>query len=159
MFTYLLSSCNVQEFLNNDRMLILKLSSSMVLYVHRNHVRRTNRSGRRGRLYLSQHCHHQKDSCIKMGSDESHINVSLICEGQCHKRVSTNHNFFYEKGQPERNRAKALLLTSLKPVLNWANCLFAEHTSDSSTNYNSFLNLTFLFAERVQAVRRTMLRS
>ena len=28
--------------------------------------------------YLSLHCHHQNDSCIKMGSDESHFNVSLI---------------------------------------------------------------------------------
>ena len=27
-----------------------------------------------------------------------------------------------------------------RPVLNWANCLFAENISDSSTNYNSFLN-------------------
>ena len=27
--------------------------------------------------YLSLHCHHQNDSCIKMGSDESHFNVSL----------------------------------------------------------------------------------
>ena len=27
-------------------------------------------------LYLSVHCHHQNDSCIKMGSDESHFNVS-----------------------------------------------------------------------------------
>ena len=23
-------------------------------------------------VYLSLHCHHQNDSCIKMGSDESH---------------------------------------------------------------------------------------
>ena len=30
------------------------------------------------RLYLSLHCHHQNDSCIKMGSDERHFNVSLI---------------------------------------------------------------------------------
>ena len=29
-------------------------------------------------LYLSLHCYHQKDSCIKKGSDESHFNVSLI---------------------------------------------------------------------------------
>ena len=30
----------------------------------------------------------------------------------------------------------------VKPVLNyWENCLFAQHTSDSSTNYNSFLNI------------------
>ena len=27
---------------------------------------------------------------------------------------------------------------SLKPVLNWAKCLFAEDTSDSSTNYDLF---------------------
>ena len=25
----------------------------------------------RGRLYLTLHCHHQNDSCISMGSDES----------------------------------------------------------------------------------------
>ena len=25
-------------------------------------------------------CHHQNDFCIKMGSDESHFNVSLIVE-------------------------------------------------------------------------------
>ena len=29
-------------------------------------------------IYLSLHCHHQNDSCIKMGSDENHFNVSLI---------------------------------------------------------------------------------
>ena len=29
-------------------------------------------------LYLSLHCHHQNDSCIKMDSDERHFNVSLI---------------------------------------------------------------------------------
>ena len=30
------------------------------------------------KIYLSLHCHHQNDSCIKRGSDESHFNVSLI---------------------------------------------------------------------------------
>ena len=29
-------------------------------------------------IYLSLHCHHENDSCIKMGSDERHFNVSLI---------------------------------------------------------------------------------
>ena len=36
--------------------------------------------GERGKiinLYLSLRCHHQNDSCIKTGSDESHSNVSL----------------------------------------------------------------------------------
>ena len=27
-------------------------------------------------LYLLLHCHHQHDFCIKMGSHESHFNVS-----------------------------------------------------------------------------------
>ena len=27
---------------------------------------------------IAIHCHHQNDSCIKMSSDESHFNVSLI---------------------------------------------------------------------------------
>ena len=34
--------------------------------------------GKREIVYLSLHCHHQNDSCIKMGSDESRLNVSLI---------------------------------------------------------------------------------
>ena len=29
-------------------------------------------------IYLSLHCHHKNDSCIKMGSDEGRFNVSLI---------------------------------------------------------------------------------
>ena len=33
--------------------------------------------GKRGIIYLSLHCHHQNDFCIKMGSDQSHFNVSV----------------------------------------------------------------------------------
>ena len=29
-------------------------------------------------IYLSLHCHHQNDSCIKMDSNVSHFSVSLI---------------------------------------------------------------------------------
>ena len=36
------------------------------------------RWGKREIIYLSLHRHHQNDSCIKMGSDDSHFNVSLI---------------------------------------------------------------------------------
>ena len=32
----------------------------------------------RGRLYLTLHCHHQNDFCVKMGGDVSHFNVSLL---------------------------------------------------------------------------------
>ena len=50
--------------------------------------------GERETIYLSLHCHHQNESCIKMGSDESHFNVSVGSDGQSHKTVSTNHNLF-----------------------------------------------------------------
>ena len=33
------------------------------------------RWGKREVMYLSLHCHHQADSCIKMRSDERHLNV------------------------------------------------------------------------------------
>ena len=45
-------------------------------------------------IYLSLHCHHQNDFCIKMSSDESHFNVSLIVRNKVTRpAVSTNHNF------------------------------------------------------------------
>ena len=47
---------------------------------------------------------------------------------------------FKEKGEPKRIRTEVPLLTGLKPVLNWANVSSPEHTSDTSTNNDSFLN-------------------
>ena len=49
--------------------------------------------GKEGDYYLSLHCHHQNDSCIKMGSDESHFNVSLTARDKIKKAVSTDHKF------------------------------------------------------------------
>ena len=57
----------------------------------------------------------QNGFCIKMGSDESHFNVSVGSDGQSHKTVSTNHNLFEEKGEPKWYRAEVLPLTSLTP--------------------------------------------
>ena len=39
--------------------------------------------------------HHQNDSCIKMGRDENHFNVSLIVRDKVDQSqaLSTNHNF------------------------------------------------------------------
>ena len=71
--------------------------------------------GGRGIIYLSLHCHNQNDTCIKMGSDESHFNVSVGSDELSHKTVSTNHNPFEEKGEPKRYRIKVPLLTSLTP--------------------------------------------
>ena len=36
-------------------------------------------------MYLLVHCHNQNDSCIKMGSDESHFNASLIVRDKVHR--------------------------------------------------------------------------
>ena len=71
--------------------------------------------GKREIIYLLLHCHHQNGSCIKMGSDESHFNVSVGSDGQSHKTVSTNHNPFEEKGELKRYRTEVRPLTRLTP--------------------------------------------
>ena len=58
--------------------------------------------GRGEIIYISLHCHHQNDSYIKMGSDESHFNVSVGSDGRSHTTVSTDHNLSEEKGKPKR---------------------------------------------------------
>ena len=73
------------------------------------------RWGEREIIYLPLHCHHQNDSCIKMGSNESHFNLSVGSDGQSHKTMSTNHNLSEEKGEPNRYRPEVLPLTSLTP--------------------------------------------
>ena len=79
---------------------------NMVLNVHRNHKAYQGRGeggegvwrwGKREIIYLSLYCHHQNDSCIKMGSDESDFNVSVGSDGQSHKTASTNYNLSEEK--------------------------------------------------------------
>ena len=38
--------------------------------------------GEEGDYIPMLYCHHQNDSCIKMGNDESHFNVSVGNDGQ-----------------------------------------------------------------------------
>ena len=70
--------------------------------------------GEREIIYLSLHCHHQNDSCIKMGSDESHFNVALIVRDkvtrQCPQTTTVE-----VKGEPKLIRTEVHLLTSLPP--------------------------------------------
>ena len=86
----------------------------MVLDVHRNLrlIRDGEREGeevwrwgKREVIYLSLHCHHQNDSCIKMVSDESHFNVSVGSDGQSQE----------DKGEPKWYRTEVRSLTSLTP--------------------------------------------
>ena len=64
------------------------------------------RWGKREIIYLSLYCHHQNDTCIKMGSDESHFNVSVgscwknkmkKALGSCYGSCDTWHVFFIVK--------------------------------------------------------------
>ena len=71
--------------------------------------------GEREIIYLSLHCHHQNDCCIKLGSDESHFNVSVGSDGQSHRTLSTNYNLFEEKEEPKRYRTEALPLVEPDP--------------------------------------------
>ena len=70
--------------------------------------------GEREIIYPSLHCHHQNDTCIKMGIDESHFNVSVGSDdkvkGQCPQTT-----IFEEKGEPKRYRTEVLPLTNLTP--------------------------------------------
>ena len=65
----------------------------------------------RGRLYTYRYT---VTTTMRMGSDESHFNVSLIVRdkvtGQCPQTTT-----FEDKGEPKRNRTEVLLLTSLTP--------------------------------------------
>ena len=88
--------------------------------VHRNHKAYQGRGeppsggGGRRRLYTYRYTVATRMTCIKMGSDESHFNVSVGSDGQSHKTVSTNHNLFVEeKGEPKRYRTEVRPLTSL----------------------------------------------
>ena len=82
--------------------------------------------GEREIIYPSVCCHHQNDSCIKVGSDESHFIVSVGSDGQSHKTVSTNHNLFEKKGEPKRY------------LTEWWHRRFPANTA-----VNLFFNLTF----------------
>ena len=62
-------------------------------------------------IYLSLQCRHQNDSCFKMGSDESHFNVSLIVRDKVTKQCLQTTTF-EDKGEPKRIRTEAPLLTS-----------------------------------------------
>ena len=65
------------------------------------------RWGEREIIYLSLHCHHQNDFCIKVGSDVSHFNVSLIVRDKV-TRQRPQTTTFEEKGEPKQIRTKVL---------------------------------------------------
>ena len=70
--------------------------------------------GEREIIYLLLHCHHQNDFCIKLGSNESHFNVSLIARDKV-TRQCPQTTTFEEKGGLKQYRTEVLPLTGLTP--------------------------------------------
>ena len=60
-------------------------------------VERVGKWGKREFIYLSLYCHHQNDSCIKMGSDESRFNVSLIMRDKVTRQCPQTTTFLKRK--------------------------------------------------------------
>ena len=67
-----------------------------------------------GEVYTYLYTVTTRMTCIKMGSDESHFNVSLILRGKV-TRPCPQTTTFEEKGEPKRYRTEVLPLTSLSP--------------------------------------------
>ena len=76
-------------------------------------------------MYLSQRCHHQNNSCIKMGNDESHFNVSLIVRDKV-TRPCPQTTTFAEKGEPKQIRTEVPLLTARPNRLSGTSSLEGE---------------------------------
>ena len=68
--------------------------------------------GGRGRVYTYRYTVTTRMTCIKMGSDESHFNVSLVVRDKV-TRPCLQTTTFEEKGEPKQIRTEVLLLTSL----------------------------------------------
>ena len=71
-----------------------------------------------GIMYLSLHCHYQNDFCIKMASDESRFNVSLIVRDKVtNKTVSTDHKLGSERrAETDSNRGPSAYQPTALPL-------------------------------------------
>ena len=61
-------------------------------------------------IYISLHCHHQNDSCTKMGSDESHFNVSLTVRGKVTRQCPQTTTFLKRKESQSRVQPRSFCL-------------------------------------------------
>ena len=64
-------------------------------------------------VYLSLLCHHQSDFCIRVGSNKSHFNVSLIVRDKVTRQCPQTKVF--EEKELKQIQTKVPLLNSLMP--------------------------------------------
>ena len=79
-------------------------------------------------IYLSLHCHHLNDSCIKMGSDKSHFNVALIVRDKA-TRQCPQTTALEKKGEPKRYRTDV-------PLAYQPNALPLGHTGSYNCSHS-----------------------
>ena len=65
-----------------------------------------------GDLQLTLHCHHQNDLCIKIGSDESHLNVSFIAKGTVARQCPQTIYFFSKRRAAVGNQTYVVHLST-----------------------------------------------
>ena len=97
------------------------------------------------RVYTYRYTVTTRMTCIKMGSDESHFNVSLIVRDKVTRQCSQTTTF-EEKGEPKRYRTEVLPLTSLTPY-RLAKPAHSQLISVASAVYSQ-LELSTLRAEK-----------
>ena len=100
---------------------------NMVLNVHRNHKGRMGGrgygDGGRGRVYTYRYTVIPRMTWIKIGSDESHFNISLIVRDKVTRPCPQTRTFLKIKENRSGIESRSFRLPAyrLKPVLNWAN--------------------------------------
>ena len=72
-------------------------------------------------MYILLHCHHQNESCIKTGSDESHFTVLLFVRDKITRQCPQTTTLF--KGRESRSRIGPRPLR----LGQTGSCLMAEH--------------------------------
>ena len=92
--------------------------------------------GGRGKIIIPDAtCHHQNDSCIKMGSYESHFNALLIVRVKSQDSVHKPH-LLKRRWESKRNRTEVLLLT-IVPATSPTPCCYPEAADSQSSRQSS----------------------
>ena len=107
-------------------------------------------------INLSLHCHHQNDSCIKMGSDESHFNVSLILKGKVTRQCPQTTTFLKRNESQSGIEPRSFRLPAKSPFLiGW---MFLRETSwkYSSKLYSGSEKLCSTCSGNIRPIRRSL---
>ena len=69
-------------------------------------------------IFLLVHCHHKNDSCIKIGDDEIHFNVSLIVRDKVTRQCPQTTTFLKRRESQSRNHMVYYNITDGQTTIN-----------------------------------------